>query len=138
MHLGEADDQIERLAFRWTARPAELPDAGEWVRPDDPRVPEWLRPFNGDVLIAWGEDGRYAAGVGRKAHNEFAQEIAVGTEPQHRGKGLAPRLVAQAARQILEEGALPLYLHALSNDASARVAEKAGFPDRGWRAVWVE
>ncbi len=136
--FGLEEGNIERLVFRWTAKPAELPEIGEWVHTADPRVPEWLRPFNGDVLIAWDEEGRYAAGVGRKAHNELAQEIAVGTDPAHRGKGLAPMLVAQAARRILTEGFLPLYLHTLDNEASARVAEKAGFPDRGWRAVWVE
>jgi GNAT superfamily N-acetyltransferase len=135
---GAALEGMERLVLRWTAAPADLPEIGEWVSPHDPRVPEWLRPFNGDVLIAWDEQGRYAAGVGRKAHNELAQEISVGTEPEQRGKGLAPKLVAQAARRILAEGSLPLYLHALENEASARVAEKAGFRDRGWRAVWVE
>ncbi|MCC6791959.1 MAG: GNAT family N-acetyltransferase, partial [Thermomicrobiales bacterium] len=129
---------IERLVLRWTAAPAELPEIGEWVSPGDPRVPAWLRPFNGDVLVAWDDEGRYAAGVGRKRHNALAQEISVGTEPAQRGKGLAPALVAQAARRILAEGALPLYLHALDNMASARVADKAGFRDRGWRAVWVE
>jgi RimJ/RimL family protein N-acetyltransferase len=136
--FGLPDGTIERLVFRWTAKPAELPEIGEWIPTDDPRVPQWLRPFNGDVLIAWDEQGEYAAGVGRKAHNELAQEIAVGTDPAHRGKGLAPMLVAQAARRILAEGVLPLYLHTPDNDASARVAEKAGFTDRGWRAVWVE
>jgi GNAT superfamily N-acetyltransferase len=136
--LDDGNIDIERLVFRWTAKPAELPEIGEWVSTADPRVPEWLRPFNGDVLIAWDDEGRYAAGVGRKAHNELAQEIAVGTDPAHRGKGLAPMLVAQAARRILSDGFLPLYLHTLDNEASARVAEKAGFSDRGWSAVWVE
>lgn len=136
--FGLGGEQIEYLVFRWTAKPADLPETGEWVPTSDPRVPEWLRPFNGDVLIAWDEAGNYAAGVGRKAHNELAQEIAVGTDPGHRGKGFAPMLVAQAARRILADGFLPLYLHTLDNEASARVAEKAGFPDHGWRAVWVE
>jgi GNAT superfamily N-acetyltransferase len=136
--FGLEDGRIEQLIFRWTAKPADLGKIGEWVGTDDPRVPEWLRPFNGDVLIAWDDEGNYAAGVGRKAHNELAQEIAVGTDPAHRGQGLAPMLVAQAARRILAEGSLPLYLHTPDNKASARVAEKAGFLDRGWRAVWVE
>ena len=45
--------------------------------------------------------------------------------------------VAQAARRVLDEGAVPTYLHERDNHASARVAEAAGFPDRGWRAYGV-
>ncbi|PWU56502.1 GNAT family N-acetyltransferase, partial [Micromonospora globispora] len=53
------------------------------------------------------------------------------------GRGLARRLVAQAARRVLDEGAVPTYLHAFDNPASARVAEAAGFPDRGWTSYGV-
>lgn len=53
------------------------------------------------------------------------------------GGGLARRLVAQAARRVLAEGAVPTYLHSRQNTASARVAEAAGFPDRGWLSFGV-
>jgi GNAT superfamily N-acetyltransferase len=129
---GLPDAKVGRGVFRWSTDPTPLPDAGEWVPPRDPRVPEWLRPFNGDVLVAWDEDGRYAAGVGRKRHDEHGQELAVATEPAHRGHGLARRLVAQATRRVLDEGAVATYLHAPDNLASARVADACGFPDRGW------
>jgi RimJ/RimL family protein N-acetyltransferase len=121
-------------AFRWCEHPADLPDAGEWVPPDDRRVPDWLKPFNGGVLIAF-EDGRYAAGVGIKRHDQWGHELSVGTEPAAQGRGLARRLVAQAARHVLAHGALPTYLHAFENVASAKVAEAAGFRDRGWRVL---
>jgi predicted GNAT family acetyltransferase len=84
------------------------------------------------VLVAWDDAGRYAAGVGRKRHDEHGQELAVATEAAYRGRGLARRLVAQATRRVLDEGAVATYLHAFDNHASARVAEAAGFPDRGW------
>ena len=45
------------------------------------------------------------------------------------------RLVAQAARRVLDEGAVPTYQHDPANIASARVADAAGFPDRGWRSA---
>ncbi|MFD0788502.1 GNAT family N-acetyltransferase, partial [Micromonospora azadirachtae] len=61
----------------------------------------------------------------------------VGTAPEAQGRGLARRLVAQAARRVLDEGAVPTYLHEWSNHASARVADAAGFPDRGWRSFGV-
>ena len=107
------------------------PDA-VWLPPDDERVPPWLAVFNGDVLVHLDEHGRYGAGVGRKQHDAWGQELSVATEEHLRGRGLARRLVAQAARRVADEGAVATYLHAVSNTASARVAEAAGFPDTGW------
>jgi GNAT superfamily N-acetyltransferase len=128
MHFG-------RGVFRYLGEFVDLPGIGEWVQTSDPRLPAWLRPFNGGVLVHWAEDGSYAAGVGLKKHNEHGSEISVGTDPAHRGQGLAQKLVACAARHIWDQGAIPLYLHGATNTASARVAEKAGFPDRGWHII---
>jgi GNAT superfamily N-acetyltransferase len=133
--FGRPDMHFGRAVFRYVDGIPEYPDIGEWVSREDPRIPAWLRPFSGDVLIAWDDDGAYAAGVGLKRHNDLGSEIAVGTEPHHRGKGLAKRLVAQAARRILDEGAIPMYLHGDHNAASGRVADGAGFPDRGWHII---
>ncbi|GGL87802.1 MULTISPECIES: GNAT family N-acetyltransferase [Micromonospora] len=124
-------------AFRWTRSPARLPDAGRWTPPTAPGLPHWLRLFDRDVLVVRDVDGRYLAGVGIKRHDAYGHELAVGTVPDARGRGLARRLVAQAARRVLDEGAVPTYLHDVGNLASARVAEAAGFPDRGWRAYGV-
>ncbi|MFS8478160.1 MAG: GNAT family N-acetyltransferase [Micromonosporaceae bacterium] len=125
--------------FRWSVRPAPLPDAGVWEPAEDPDVPEWLRPFGGQVLIARDPDtGEVLAGVGIKRHDEYGRELAVGTAPAARGRGLARRLVAQAARRVLDEGGVPTYQHDPANIASARVAQAAGFPDRGWLSFGVE
>jgi GNAT superfamily N-acetyltransferase len=134
----EGRGRLGRGCFRWTVRPAELEDAGDWLPTSDPRVPAWLLPFNGDVLIALDDEGRYGAGVGRKQHDRWGHELAVVTEEALRGRGIARHLVAQAARRVLAEGAVPTYLHDFDNDASARVADAAGFPDRGWQffALW--
>jgi GNAT superfamily N-acetyltransferase len=132
--LARQDKRVYYGAFRWTDQPADLPDAGIWIPVDDPRVPQWLHPFGGDVLITL-VGGVYAAGVGIKRHNASGLEISVGTEPEHRGKGLAARLVAQAARWILAQGAIPIYLHDPSNVASDRTANAAGFPDEGWQIL---
>ncbi|MFY1668924.1 GNAT family N-acetyltransferase [Plantactinospora sp. WMMB334] len=123
-----------RAVFRYTLAPAPLPDGGEWVDAGDPMVPPWLRPFGGDVLVMRDSAGAYLAGVGVKRHDGYGHELAVGTEPAGRGRGLARRLVAQAARRVLDEGAVPTYLHDPGNVASARVARAAGFDDRGWSA----
>jgi GNAT superfamily N-acetyltransferase len=113
----------------------DLPDAGVWLSVDDPRVPRWLHPFAGPALVALDEGGAYGAGVGLKRHDDYGWEIAVATEPPMRGRGIARRLVAQAARAVLAEGHAVTYLHAPDNAASARVAEAAGFPVRGWRVI---
>lgn len=127
-----------RGVFRYSLRPVPMPDAGEWLPHDDPIVPEWLRPFGGDVLVARDPDtGAYLAGVGIKRHDAYGNELSVGTEEAARGKGLARRLVSQAARRVLDEGAVPTYLHASDNIASAKAAEAAGFPDRGWTVYGV-
>jgi GNAT superfamily N-acetyltransferase len=137
--IGLPDRTVYSGVFRWTARPEPLPDAGTWVDAGDPSVPEWLRIFGGQVLLALDPDtGGYLAGVGIKRHDQYGHEIAVGTEQAARGKGLARRLVAQAARRILDEGAIPTYQHAFDNVASARVAQAAGFPDRGWTSIAVD
>jgi GNAT superfamily N-acetyltransferase len=125
--------------FRWSERPAPLPDAGVWIAADDPSVPAWLRPFGREVLVAVDEvTGEHLAGVGLKEHDAHGRELAVVTAEAARGRGLARRLVAQAARRVLDEGAVPTYVHARSNTASAHVAAAAGFPDRGWSFLGVD
>ena len=133
--VGRPDARFGRGVFRWCRElvEGEDPDA-VWLPPDDERVPPWLAVFNGEVLVHLDEHGRYGAGVGRKRHDDWGQELSVATEEHLRGRGLARRLVAQAARRVVDEGAVATYLHAVSNTASARVAEAAGFADTDW---WI-
>jgi GNAT superfamily N-acetyltransferase len=121
--------------FRSAVDVPDLGAAGVWTPAEHPSVPAWLRPFGDRVLIASDDAGTYLAGVGLKRHNPSGREIAVGTEVRARGRGLARRLVAQAAREIIAGGAAVTYLHAPDNVASAHVAEASGFPDRGWRVL---
>ncbi len=135
--LGRPDHVVYRGVCRWAVDvPTSdvLPDAGQWLPAADPRVPAWLRPFGGDVLVVLDDD-RYVAGVGLKRHDAHGQEIAVVTEEAARGRGLARRLVAQAARTLLARGIVPTYLHDPANVASGKVADAAGFPDRGWTVL---
>lgn len=125
--------------LRWIERRedvAELEPAGSWVPRDDPSLPPWLRPFNApEVLLARDATGTYLGGVGIKSHDAYGAELAVVTEPVARGRGLARRLVATAARRVLDEGRVVTYLHDPDHVASARVADAVGFVDRGWRVV---
>lgn len=134
--VGRHGARLEWGVFRWSTRPALLAPLGSWVSPADPRVPSWLGPFNGPVLVAFDEaTGDYLGGVGRKQHDRHGHELSVGTEPAAQGRGIARRLVTTAARRVIGDRALPTYLHEPANTPSARVADAAGFPDRGWR-VW--
>ncbi len=135
--VGTPEFVAHTSVFRWCTDPAPLPEVGEWVPPTLPGLPPWLRLFDGEVLVVRGADGAYRAGVGIKRHDAYGHELAVGTVPTARGRGLARRLVAQAARRVLDEGAIPTYLHDPGNAASGRVAEAAGFPDRGLTAFGV-
>ena len=133
--VGRPDARFGRGVFRWCH---ELLDDSDpeavWIPPDDVRVPAWLSVFNGDVLVHLDEHGRYGAGVGRKRHDANGSELSVATEEHLQGRGLARRLVAQAARRVADEGGVATYLHHPSNIASAHVAEASGFPDTGW---WI-
>jgi RimJ/RimL family protein N-acetyltransferase len=136
--IGAVFDREETLGygvFRYLDHLVDLEELGEWVETDDARLPAWLRPFNGGVLIVCDEENRYMAGVGLKRHDEFGSEIAVGTEPEFRGRGLARRLVATAARHLLAAGSIATYEHVIGNEASGAVASAAGFSDRGWKAI---
>ncbi|WP_091063729.1 GNAT family N-acetyltransferase [Micromonospora humi] len=134
--VGAPELTTNRGVFRWCTDPAPLPDVGEWRPPEMPGAPPWLGLFR-EVLVVRDADGTYLAGVGIKRHDAYGHELAVGTSPAARGRGLARRLVAQAARRVLAEGAIPTYVHNPGNHASARVAEAAGFPDRGWTSFGV-
>ena len=110
----------------------DLTEVGVWFDRQTDDLPDWLAPFNGRRLVAFDSDGLPLGSVGIKVHDEHGQEISVVTEEAARGTGIARRLVATAARQILADGAAPTYLHAQDNTASARVADAVGFTDRGW------
>ena len=130
--LGQPGGVVGRGVYRYAVAPPDGDDRiGEWVPAERPDVPAWLRPFGGTVLVV-REEGQYVAGLGIKRHDDLGQEVAVATEEPWRGRGLARALVSRAACDILRRGGVPIYLHGRANAASARVAEAAGFPDRGW------
>jgi GNAT superfamily N-acetyltransferase len=133
--LGMPDRTVERRVYRWTTAAPALPRIGQWLPAAHPDVPEWLRPFGGDVLVAVDARGQHLAGVGIKRHDNLVHELSVGTVPEARGQGLARLLVAQAAAGLLARGVVPTYLHLPDNEPSARVAAAAGFADRGWNSL---
>ena len=134
--LGRPGWRFYAGVFRWSEQPIPFDRPGVWLPRDHASVLPWLKPFNGEVLVGF-DDGDVAAGVGRKLHDEWGHELAVVTEEEHRGRGWAKRLVSQAAERVLDDGAIPTYLHSPTNEASARTADACGFPDRGWRILGI-
>jgi len=90
-------------------------------------------PF-GPRTIAMGtylgvvEDGVLVAMAGERLHPPGYTEIsAVCTDPSHRGRGLASRLVLAVAAEIQQRGEVP-FLHAAGDNTSAiRLYERLGF-----------
>jgi RimJ/RimL family protein N-acetyltransferase len=123
--------------LRWATTVADDHEPlGTWLAHTDPRVPPWLHPFGGAALVAL-EDDRYVGGVGVKRHDRHGHELSVVVDEDHRGRGIATRLVATAARHVLDRVPVVTYLHDRANEGSARVADAVGFPDRGWLALGV-
>jgi GNAT superfamily N-acetyltransferase len=133
--VGRRSLRTVRWVYRWCTHPADLPEAGSWLPGTDPRLPDWLRPFGGEVLVAVDAAGAHLGAVAVKRHHGNGAELAVVTARAARGQGLGRRLVAQAARRVLDEGAVPTYLHRPDNISSARLADAVGFVDPGWSMV---
>ena len=134
--LGRPGWRFFQGVFPWSDDPIPFDRPCVLLPRDHEAVLPWWKPFNGDVLVGFDGDG-VAAGVGRKIHDRWGHELAVVTEEGHRGRGWAKRLISQAAERVLDDGAVPIYLHSPTNDASARTADACGFPDRGWKILGI-
>jgi RimJ/RimL family protein N-acetyltransferase len=135
------------IALLWalTERPAEpvVPDRLElrrverdWMNAEQPS--ERFKNAVGEVgrsarternrfaMVLFDEDGQPLA-VGGVFETLGLHEIGVDVVPAAQGRGLAPIVVAAAARAVLEEGGAPLYACAATNIRSQRTALAAGF-----------
>jgi ribosomal protein S18 acetylase RimI-like enzyme len=76
-------------------------------------------------------DGRLVAMAGERFHLDGWTEIsAVCTDPDHRGEGLAGRLVLDVTAGIVARGEVPLLHVAVDNQGAARLYEALGFRPR--------
>jgi RimJ/RimL family protein N-acetyltransferase len=91
--------------------------------------------FGPTFVVANAASGEFVGVVFLRARDNATVEIAYGTAPQHRGLGIATRMLLRASRWCFEElrAARVELLIYQGNDASCRVAEKAGFEFRGVR-----
>ncbi len=121
------------LLQRWHARVADsASEALGWIA-------DWRAAWAGEDDAYWAiADAVTDEVLGRVALRQIRlgdgqAEVAYWTMPSARGRGIAPRAVDRLTRWAFDEvGLHRLELtHATANEASCRVALKAGFPAEG-------
>ncbi|MES5822360.1 GNAT family protein [Streptomyces sp. RG80] len=121
------------LLHQWHARRAgSVEEAAEWIE-------EWREVWQGERAAQWAvadaETDRLLGRVGLRAIElgEGVAELAYWTTAAARGRGVAVRATAALTRWAFDEiGFHRLELmHATANQASCRVAHKAGFALEG-------
>ena len=103
--------------LRWSVSPTALPVAGSW---------------RGSRLVGDGRGRRAQVGVRRI--NRFGHELLMDVD-DGADWCLSAALLAQAARRVISDGAVPVLRRELDRPAVAAIASVAGFHDTGWRAL---
>lgn len=99
----------------------------------DDQHADWFRQhFDGPVFVARNTHNVIVSWAAVKYKSRDVWEMAVATEPQYRNRGLARSVVSHATALALEAGKIPLYLHEISNYASAHVATSLGYQFYGY------
>lgn len=138
----ELVSEIEIFQFVHDSRAASADTEARLLTPDDvPQMleltalvyPAYFRPETAALGDYFGffVDGKLAAMAGIRMALEGYQEIsAVCTHPNHRGKGLAKRLVSHLANHIRSKGDTP-FLHTESDNVAAQgIYKTTGFDRR--------
>ncbi|MEV6505042.1 GNAT family N-acetyltransferase [Streptomyces sp. NPDC051642] len=117
----EPDPEAVRLG------PDDVPEILDLVARTEPG-PYLPRTVELGTYLGIRQEGRLIALAGERLHPPGWTEIsAVCTDPDHRGRGLATRLVRAVAAGIKERGEHP-FLHAAANNSNAiRLYESIGF-----------
>ena len=75
---------------------------------------------------AW-KDGKLLGMAGASADSPIMWQIGINVEPDAKGRGIGPYLVARLKNEIIDLGILPFYGTSVSHINSQRVCQKAGF-----------
>jgi GNAT superfamily N-acetyltransferase len=110
-----------------TLSPPSTMQRAEYIPDDDPSALHLRTRFDGAIFGVRGSRGRLLSWAALKLKADHVWELAVATEPDHRGRGYARDSVAAAAHYTLDQGRLPIYIHDRDNGASAFVARAVGF-----------
>ena len=95
--------------------------------------------FGPTLVVAEAASGEFVGIVFLRPREDMTIEIAYGTAPRHRCRGIATRALRRVCQWLFDErsAARVELLIAEGNEASRRVAEKAGFEFRGLRQTHV-
>jgi GNAT superfamily N-acetyltransferase len=107
--------------------PSSSVGRAELIPRDDPSALHLRNRFDGEVFGVRGPRNRVVSWAALKLKSDNVWEIAVATEADYRGRGLARDVVSAAARYTLEQGKIPIYVHDRDNSTSAFVARAVGF-----------
>ena len=99
----------------------------EHVAVDDPAALHLRTRFDGAIFGVRGPRGRLVSYAALKLKSADVWELAVATEADYRGRGFARDVVAAASHYTLEQGRLPIYIHARDNSTSGFVARAVGY-----------
>jgi hypothetical protein len=108
---------VVQTALRWTTTPAALPAPGAW---------------RGSHLLAAGHRG--SAEIEIRRISRFGHEIVMHLD-HSTDWCLSASLLAQAARDVLSAGAVPVLRRDLDRPAVAAIASVAGFHDSRWQVL---
>jgi hypothetical protein len=132
--VGHPDQVWFESDLRWTTSPPVTGDAGRWCRPSQLAPPPEAAPSAGPILLSTDRRGRYRASVRLHRHTNFAYELVLDAAATT-GRDVSAALLAQAARSVVANGALPFVTTDLRDPGSAAVHAAAGFEHRGWHLI---
>lgn len=108
-----------------------------WIRPDNWQPGEWGELIGGRMgEWAMAVDGREPVSICfSPATNALAAEAGIWTRADHRGRGLAPAVVAAWAERQRRDKDVLFYSTSSDNHASRSVARRLGLTPLGW--IWT-
>lgn len=113
-------------------RPAVPVSKVEELSADDINMPWYRLHFDGRIFVTRNKSQSIVSWAAIKMKSPQVWEMAVVTEAAYRGLGLAQCVVSAATRATLEADKTPLYLHDITNIASAHVCRALGYQLYGY------
>jgi ribosomal-protein-alanine N-acetyltransferase len=127
---------------RWTAvipQPYTQEDARSWI---EQTIRDWDRHAEAAFAITHAETGEVLGAIGLNLQRHFGLQSSIGywVAKEARGRGVATAALRLVARWALEDLGLPRVQLVTDpeNEASRRVAEKAGFLQEGLLRRYIE
>lgn len=128
---------MEILYYPYDAPPADDPKHRVCkLYREHPEYQKYSQEFSGGTYVICNPDNQIVSWAGIKDHGAI-NEIAVGTAPEHRKKGMGKAVVACAVVDILSHGRVPVYVpDAITNQGSYALARSLGFEKIGEMLLW--